>query len=81
MTKQSLLQGDLLHSKLSNELDADLRVLSLIKILKKYSNLIPRYELLGYINIFLASEISRQLIRDRVGCYDKGGSREDSSSK
>lgn len=81
MTKQSLLEGDLSPSKLSNELDSDLRVLPIIKVLKKYTNLVPRYELLGYINIFLASETSRQLIRDRVGSYDKGGSREDSSSK
>lgn len=80
MNKQSLLEGDLLLTNISKELDLDLRVLPLPKLLKKYTDLIPRYELLGYVTAYLSGELARQLIKDRVG-NRLGGSREDPSIK
>lgn len=64
--KQNLLKDDLDVTPLSTELLNDINNCGIRDVINKYSEIIPRYELYGYIVNHLSAIIAAKHIKDRV---------------
>ena len=64
--KQNLLKNDLTFTELSNDFLKDIDKTGIKQVLDKYSEIVPRYELYGYLVNYLSSIVSANHIKDRV---------------
>lgn len=64
--KQNLLKNDLTFTELSNDFLKDIDKIGIKQVLDKYSEIVPRYELYGYLVNYLSSIVSANHIKDRV---------------